>query len=174
MAHGELYLSIGELSPALDDSLLTALRNATDNVTDFKTRRLQRQRECLPCEVLLFDLATVALEARQVSEISRPFLENHCPLFERARTSGGWGTFTKVARLTSLCLSIFIYLSLDVPPLTTMNGNYQNIASSRIRNSVFARARRNLFSVGNTASRFLARYTARRNLLPPREPKAIP
>jgi hypothetical protein len=158
MAHGEFYLSIGTLSPAFDDSLLTPLRNAIENVTDFDTRRLQRQRECLHREVFLFDLATIAPEARQVSEFSRPFHENDCPLLEPARTSGGWRTFIKVARLTSLCLPIFIVhiLLFDAPPLTTINGTHQSIASSRIRNSIFARARRKLFSAGNPASRFLA------------------
>jgi hypothetical protein len=80
-AHGERDLSIGKLSPALDDSQMAALRNAAENVTDLETRRLQRQRECLHCEVFVFSLATIALEARPVSEISRPFHETYCPLF---------------------------------------------------------------------------------------------
>jgi hypothetical protein len=36
LTHGELNLSVGKLSPALDDFLVPALRNTIDNLTDFE------------------------------------------------------------------------------------------------------------------------------------------
>jgi len=41
MTYRELNLAVGELSPALDDFVILAFRNAIDDVTDLETRRLQ-------------------------------------------------------------------------------------------------------------------------------------
>jgi hypothetical protein len=57
---GEFDLPVGELSPAIDDFLVPALRHIIDDVTDRETRRLQRQRECLKQSVIFFDCATFA------------------------------------------------------------------------------------------------------------------
>jgi hypothetical protein len=70
-AQGEFDLSIGELLPALDDGAVAALRNATENVADGETRRLQRQRVCLTNEVVVFGVTKVAA----VGEISLLFHE---------------------------------------------------------------------------------------------------
>jgi hypothetical protein len=72
MTHGEFDLAVGKLSPALDDFLIPALRKTLDDVTGLETRRLQRQRERLKDNVIVFDLATVALQAEKVRKKSRP------------------------------------------------------------------------------------------------------
>src|SRR5580692_8421293 len=81
MTHGELNQPVGKLSPALDDFLVSALRNAIDNVTDFEARRLQGQSECLRDNVVIFDLATVAMQAGPIRKKSRSI--HHC--FDRLR-----------------------------------------------------------------------------------------
>src|ERR1700723_2209160 len=71
MTHGELDLPIGKLSPALDDFLVPALRNAMNDVADFPARRFQRQRECLKGNFVIFDSATVAVQAEPIRNKSR-------------------------------------------------------------------------------------------------------
>jgi hypothetical protein len=71
MTHGELNLPVGKLPPALDDFLVSALRNAMDDVADFEARRLQRQRKCLRDNFVIYDLATVAVQAEPIRNKSR-------------------------------------------------------------------------------------------------------
>jgi hypothetical protein len=81
LTHGELNLSVGKLSPALDDFLVPALRNTIDNLTDFEARRLQGQRECLKDNVAILDLATVAVQADAIRKKSRSIRD----FFDRLR-----------------------------------------------------------------------------------------
>ena len=70
MTHGELNQPVGKLSPALDNFLVPPPRNTIDNITDFEARRLQGQRECLKDNVVIFDLAAVAVRSEPIRKTS--------------------------------------------------------------------------------------------------------
>jgi hypothetical protein len=81
MTHGEFNLPVGKLSPALDDFLVSALRNTMDNATDFEACRLQRQREGLKGNFVALDFAAVAVHTEPIRKKSRSIRD----FFDRLR-----------------------------------------------------------------------------------------
>jgi hypothetical protein len=139
MTHGEFDLPVRKLSPALDDFLVTALRNTIDNVTDFEACGLQRQRECLKDNVVTFDLATIAVQAEPIRKKSRSVDDLPDRLRRDSPRVPGPEHSDTASRFTSPSLSFGIL------PLTLVKA-HQTIASSKIFHFVFVAAKRRLFS----------------------------
>jgi hypothetical protein len=142
-AHGELDLPVGKLSPALDNFLVPALRSIIDNVTHLETRRLQGQRKRLNYNVIIFDPATVALQAGPIRKKSRSIHEILNRLFRnRVHVSG-------LAQLGRRRAFRFPGLIIRHLAAHCYECDRQAIAPYKIFHFVFAAAKRTLFSMRN-------------------------